>query len=110
MRRRSIVALLATLMVMTMTLGASAAFAGEKTGNGDPTAAPDHGNSECLYSGLEDNDPGTGVVDPGVTQNWGHAKDAPVVVSAPRGASEVVLNFGGGEFTDGCNPHAVEEE
>lgn len=77
----------------------STAFAGELTGGGKPI--PVNAKSACAFSGLEDFD-GAGV-DPGVVQNWGHTKDAPVVVSAPRGASDVTLNFGGGDFQEGCN-------
>jgi len=98
MRRRSTVALLAALMVMAMTLGASAALAGEVNGNGDETAAKYHGRSACLYSGLED-----GPFEPGTVQNWGHTKDAPVVLDAPRGASYAQVNFGE-VFWHGCNP------
>jgi hypothetical protein len=36
---------------------ASAAFAGEITGNGRPTAGPAHANSICVFSGHND-DPG----------------------------------------------------
>ena len=109
MRRALLIALLAALMVVAMVAGA--AFAGEVTGSGKGGPAGDgipgaveHGNSNCLFSGLEDE-----PVEPGTVQNWGHAKDAPVVVSAPRGASEVVLNFGFGDFVDGCNPHVGGE-
>jgi hypothetical protein len=82
----------------------SSAFAGEVTGNGKVLTI--HAKSECVYSGLDDQDPaegGTGVVQPGITQNWGHTKDAPVVVAKPRGASDVTLDFGGGPFQSGCN-------
>jgi len=34
--------------------GASAAFAGEVTGNGKPTAGPAHANSICVFSGQND--------------------------------------------------------
>jgi hypothetical protein len=34
--------------------GASAAFAGEITGNGKPTAGPAHANSICVFSGQND--------------------------------------------------------
>jgi hypothetical protein len=34
--------------------GASAAFAGEVTGNGKPTAGPTHANSICVFSGHND--------------------------------------------------------
>ncbi|MGN8026113.1 hypothetical protein [Microbacterium sp. 22242] len=33
--------------------GSSAAYAGEYTGNGDPTSGPAHASSECAYSGLD---------------------------------------------------------
>ena len=39
------------------SFGVSAAFAGEVTGNGKPTAGPAHANSICVFSGLND-DPG----------------------------------------------------
>ena len=84
----------------------TAAFAGEVTGNGKPITI--HANSSCAYSGLEDND-GAGV-DPGVVQNWGHTKGAPVVVAAPRGASNVTLNFGGGNFQEGCNANLFPQK
>ena len=98
--------LAAALTAALAALTPSAAFAGEVTGNGQHKAI--NGNSPCVYSGLNDNDPadgGSGVVQPGVVQNWGHTKGAPVVVSAPRGASDVVLNFGDGDFAWGCNGH-----
>jgi hypothetical protein len=63
--RKTIVALLAALAVAALTT--SSALAGEITGNGKPTGAPAHSNSECSFSGLDDPDP-----DPfGRTQNWG---------------------------------------
>lgn len=82
----------------------SAAFAGEVTGSGKTKTI--NANSPCAFSGLDDQDPadgGSGVVQPGEVQNWGHTKGSPVVVSAPRGASDVTLNFGGGDFAWGCN-------
>ncbi len=95
------VALLAAAVVLSLSVGA--ALAGEVTGNGKPITI--HANSACAFSGLEDNHPGSGIVEPGVVQNWGHAKGAPVVIAAPRGASDVTLNFGFGDFQDGCNAH-----
>jgi len=97
--------------VCTMALvggAASAAFAGEVTGNGKPTQGPAHANSPCAFSGLDDQDPatgGSGVVQPGEVQNWGHTKDTPAVISAPRGASDLIVDFGGGNFEWGCNGH-----
>jgi hypothetical protein len=35
-------------------VGAGAAFAGEITGNGKPTAGPEHANSICVFSGQND--------------------------------------------------------
>jgi hypothetical protein len=92
-----------SVAAVVLSLGASAAFGGEVTGNGKPITI--HANSACAFSGLDDNYPGTGIVEPGVVQNWGHTKDAPVVVAAPRGASDVTLNFGFGNFQEGCNAH-----
>ena len=54
----------------------SAAFAGEITGNGKPTAGPAHANSICVFSGKND-DPtapldGSGPNGPGgVSQSFG---------------------------------------
>jgi hypothetical protein len=48
--------------------GAAPAFAGEVSGNGQPTAAPSHTKSICAYSGLND------VItpdEPGRTQSYG---------------------------------------
>lgn len=61
-------ALLALMIVLVAAaVATSSAFAGEITGNGKPTAAPDNANSECSFSGLDDPD------DDGFahTQNWG---------------------------------------
>jgi hypothetical protein len=63
--RRSIVVLVVALFATAF--GAGSAFAGEITGNGKPTAAPDNANSECSFSGLDDPDD-DGFVH---TQNWG---------------------------------------
>ena len=98
-----------------MGVGASAAFAGEITGNGktlwtntdrwtDPvTGLPIphtlHGNSPCAFSGQEDNQfQGTpGNLNPGYNpdagnvQNWGHTKQ--------------LFDLTGGAGPQGCNPH-----
>jgi hypothetical protein len=56
--------------------GAGAAFAGEITGNGKPTAGPRHANSICVFSGKND-DPtapldGSGLNGPGgPSQSYG---------------------------------------
>jgi hypothetical protein len=51
---------------------AGAAFAGEVTGNGKPTAGPDHANSICVFSGKNDDPSGTQGEGPGgVSQSYG---------------------------------------
>jgi hypothetical protein len=84
MRRPTLIALLAALMAMAMALGASAAIAGEATGNNKATSAPDHAKSACSFSGLEDwtldapqPTPRTYHVKPGVTQSWGQEEVKP---------------------------------
>jgi hypothetical protein len=105
MKKRLMAGLATGALMGAMVAGsAGSALAGERNGQGDETPIRDKANSECAFSGLEDHD-FVDPVEPGVVQNWGHAKDAPVVVSAPRGASDVVLNFGGGNFDGGCNAH-----
>ena len=52
--------------------GAGAAFAGEITGNGKPTAGVANANSICVFSGLNDNPDSTDPADPGgVSQSYG---------------------------------------
>jgi hypothetical protein len=60
------------LFALVLAVGASAgsAFAGEVTGNGKPTAAPQHANSICAFSGRNDGEPPPGRTAPHV-QNWG---------------------------------------
>jgi hypothetical protein len=105
-RKATIAAAVCTVALIGGT--ASAAFAGEKTGNNKPTQGAAHANSACAFSGLDDQSPeegGAGVVIPGEVQNWGHTKGTPVVVSANRGASDLVVDLGGGSFEWGCNAH-----
>lgn len=98
--KRMLVALAAGTLA-TLSLGSGVAHAGELTGNGKPLTI--NANSLCVFSGLEDFDLES-PVQPGVVQNWGHTKDAPVIV-ASRGASSVTLNFGGDDIQEGCNAH-----
>ena len=51
-RKSTLAALLGALAVTGASAGA--AFAGEITGNGKPTAGPTHANSICVYSGHND--------------------------------------------------------
>jgi hypothetical protein len=95
-------------VVMVIVAGSAApAFAGEVTGNGTTTPIAERANSACAFSGLDDNRPGTGIVEPGVVQNYGHTKDSPAVL-ASKGASSVTIDFGvffpgGPVVTEGCN-------
>ena len=53
---------------------ASAAFAGEITGNGKPTAGPTHANSICVFSGKNDDPTGSNPDENGpgdVSQSYG---------------------------------------
>ena len=54
-------------------VGASAAFAGEVTGNGKPTAGPANANSICVFSGKNDDPtrPLDGENPGGVAQSYG---------------------------------------
>jgi hypothetical protein len=93
--KRSLTLAACTAAIAIMTAGPS--VAGEITGNGKATAAPEHGASACLYSGLDDPDP-----DPfDRTQNYGQI----VKFLGPDGAAEVAPSPG-----DACNPTKGFEE
>jgi len=77
-----------------------AAFAGEIGGNGQGTQGPEHANSLCVFSGLEDFDL-QAPVDPGVTQNWGQIPKEFRDQISVNGAARV--SFFGEE--EGCNAH-----
>ena len=63
---------------------ASAAFAGEVTGKGKPTAGPTHANSICVFSGKNDDRrasiPKNG---PGISQSYG--QDVKLGLQEPPG-------------------------
>lgn len=67
---------------------AGAAFAGEVTGNGQPTAGPSHANSICVFSGLND--------DP----------TAPLDFSGPNGPGGVSQSYGQDVKLGLIDPHA----
>src|SRR5829696_7619845 len=70
MRLRTVLGTTAGTLLL-LGAGVGSAQAGEVNGNGDPTQGPDHANSICVFSGLEDGEePGT-TPGPGHTQNWG---------------------------------------
>ena len=91
MRRRTVVALLAALMTMAMALGATAASAGEVTGNGKATAQPANANSICAYSGQNDYPDEAGLFNDGRVQSFGDiVQEAIDVLGDGRGASALV--------------------
>ena len=55
---------------------ATAAFAGEVTGTGDPTAGPEHANSICVFSGQNDDPTAPLSLDFGIAPNGpgGHSQ------------------------------------
>jgi hypothetical protein len=89
---------LALLAFSAVALGASSALAGEVTGNGRDTAAPDHANSICAFSGLNDIPEGAPGNPPGHVQNYGHTMQLLNLV--PQ-----LFNPG-----DACNPNAPSGE
>ena len=88
--------------VAIVGVSATAAFAGEITGNG--TLKPVNGNSPCAFSGQEDLQftpaaPGRSAKgDPAHSQNWGHVKQA----TGALGGANSTDAFG---FPWGCNAH-----
>jgi hypothetical protein len=73
-RKTTLAALLGAVAITGVSAGA--AFAGEVTGNGKPTAGPTHANSICVFSGKND--------DPG----------APLDGSGPNGPGGVSQSYG----------------
>ena len=66
-------------------VGAGPAFAGEVTGNGDPTSAPANANSICAFSGQNDGEPPPGRT--ADVQSWGQIpKEARDEIKAEEGA------------------------
>ena len=68
--RRLLAVVIGVAIVAAMS--ASAAFAGEVTGNGKSTAGPANANSICVFSGKNDNPAGSPEDGPGgVSQSYG---------------------------------------
>jgi hypothetical protein len=88
MRRKSFLAAAASVAALVAAPGT--AFAGEVTGNGEPTAGPEHANSICVFSGQND--------DP----------DAPLILddfeAAPNGPGGISQSFGQ-DVKLGRDPH-----
>src|SRR4051794_1436944 len=78
----------AVCAVAVVWASAGTAFAGEVTGNGKPTAGPDHANSICVFSGKND--------DP----------TAPLDGSGPNGPGGVSQSFGQNVKLGLANPRA----
>jgi hypothetical protein len=70
--KKSMLAALLCTAAITGT-SAGAAFAGEITGNGKPTAGPSHANSICVFSGHND-DPGAPLDGSGPNGPGGHSQ------------------------------------
>src|SRR4051812_4815106 len=69
-RKSTLASLVCAVAIVGATTGS--AFAGEITGNGKPTAGPDHANSICVFSGKNDDPSGTQGHGPGgVSQSFG---------------------------------------
>ncbi len=83
---------LAVCAAVVMGIGPSAAFAGEVTGNGKPTGAPENSNSICSYSGQNDRVAGEGPTDTRV----------PTPAEGPPGAP------GHGTCAGGSNPNRTQ--
>jgi hypothetical protein len=86
MSKKSFVAGMLCAAVLTGA-NATAAFAGEVTGNGKPTAGPTHANSICVFSGKND--------DPG----------APLDGSGPNGPGGVSQSYGQENRLGLIDPH-----
>ena len=85
-KKSTLVALFCALLFASATTGA--AVAGEITGNGKPTAGPDHANSICVFSGKND--------DP----------TAPLDGSGPNGPGGKSQSFGQENRLGLIDPHA----
>ena len=71
--------------VVFAAVSASSAFAGEVTGKGDATGAPEHANSICAFSGQND-DPEAPGAEGGRVQSWGQdVKEAVHAGNPPPG-------------------------
>ena len=99
-----------TAIALLVSLSASAAFAGEVTGNGKSLKVDGggkwgtglHARSECAFSGQEDDQflPGGSKGDPGHAQSWGQI---------PKADRDFIATLG---FHPGmaCNPNIGEPE
>jgi len=92
-----------------MVIPASAAFAGEINGTGNPPGGEGlgtlHAQSICSFSGLEDGDgqgfPGPGGAPP---QNWGHVRQF-LTSDAGGNLTPAQIKASGEQPGDSCNGH-----
>ena len=89
---------------------AGMAMAGEVTGNGNDTPITDTAMSACAFSGLDDNNPGSGVVVPGEVQTFPQAVRDGEVVEIIHGAAQNVVQLGPFQFEYGCNAHLYPDK
>ena len=89
--------------------GSGPSLAGEVTGNGKDTHGPEHANSICAFSGLEDGDDNDdGIPElpygPGVPpQNWGHVQQ---FLKGELGLTNAQIKASGEQPGDSCNGHS----
>lgn len=86
--------------VVFAVVSAGSAFAGEVTGNGKQTGMADHANSECGFSGQEDE---TAAGSPLRTQTPHEVWLNPAIFGGPPGG--VVVNPEPGSPGQACNGH-----
>ena len=87
MRKRTLITLAMSALVVLGTAGASSA--GEVTGTGEPTEGPAHANSICVFSGLNDDPTAPRTLDEEI---------------APNGPGGVSQSYGQ-DVTLGLDPH-----
>ena|SRR5215203_2972460 len=72
-RTRSLLAAVVGAVAIVSTTSGTA-FGGEVNGNGEPTAGPEHAQSICVFSGINDDPSSTDPMDPGgVAQSYGYS-------------------------------------
>jgi hypothetical protein len=80
-------------------VGAGAAFAGEITGSGKPTAGPDHANSICVFSGHNDDPTAPLSLDRSIAPNGPGGQSQSFGQDVKLGLDPHVVNPG-----DACGP------
>jgi hypothetical protein len=101
--------LLAAVFCVAAIAGASAcaAFAGEITGNGKPTAGPEHANSICVFSGQNDDPDAPLSLDRAIAPNGPGGKSQSFGQDVKLGLDPHVINPGKA-CGPGTNPDRVK--